>query len=60
MFSGFKDVEFRTSDGFVTLDRVVSESVVFLEIAEAGFMPYPVGAKVETRLAHIFRLVLEI
>ena len=54
MFSGFKDVEFRTSDGFVTLDRVVGESVVFLEIAEAGFMPYPVGAKVETRLAHIF------
>ena len=56
MFSGFKDVEFRTLDRFATEDRVVDDSVISLEIIKEGFMPFPIGTKVEMRLTHIFEI----
>ena len=56
MFSGFKDVEFRTLDRFATEDRVVDDSVISLEITKNGFMPFPVGTKIEMRLTHIFEI----
>ena len=56
MFSGFKDVEFRTLDRFATENRVVDDSVVSLEIIKTGFMPFPVGTKIEMRLTHIFEI----
>ena len=68
MFSGFKDVEFQTIDRFATEERVVDDSIVSMEltlygISEAdrkltkeGFMPFPVGTKVEMRLTHIFEM----
>ena len=56
MFSGFKDVEFRTLDRFATEDRVVDDSVISLEITKTGFMPFPIGTKVEMRLNHIFEI----
>ena len=56
MFSGFKDVAFRTLDRFATEDRVVDDSVISLEIIKNGFMPFPIGTKVEMRLTHIFEI----
>ena len=56
MFSGFKDVQFRTLDRFATEDRVVDDSVISLEITKTGFMPFPIGTKVEMRLTHIFEI----
>ena len=56
MFSGFKDVEFRTLDRFATEDRVVDDSVISLEITKTGFMPFPIGTKIEMRLTHIFEI----
>ena len=56
MFSGFKDVEFRTLDRFATEHRLVDDSVISLEIIKTGFMPFAVGTKVEMRLTHIFEI----
>ena len=56
MFSGFKDVEFRTLDRFATENRVVDDSVISLVIIKTGFMPFPVGTKIEMRLTHIFEI----
>ena len=56
MFSGFKDVKFRTLDRFATEDRVADDSVVSMELTKEGFMPFPVGTKVEMRLTHIFEM----
>ena len=56
MFSGFKDVEFRILDRFATEDRVVDDSVISLEIIKNGFMPFPIGTKIEMRLTHIFEI----
>ena len=56
MFSGFKDVKFRTLDRFATENRVVDDSVISLEITKNGFMPFPIGTKIEMRLTHIFEI----
>ena len=56
MFSGFKDVQFRTLDRFATEDRVVDDSVISLEITKTGFMPFPIRTKIEMRLTHIFEI----
>ena len=56
MFAGFKDIEFHTLDRFATEDRVVDDSVVTLEVSKEGFIPFPVGTKVEMRLTHIFEM----
>jgi len=56
MFSGFKNVKFRTLDRFATEERVVDDSVISLEITKEGFMPFPVGTKIEMRLTHIFEM----
>lgn len=56
MFLGFKDVEIWTLDRFATQDRVVDDSVLSLEITKNGFMPFPVGTKVEMRPTHIFEI----
>ena len=56
MFSGFKDIQFRTLDRFATEDRVVDDSVVTFELTKEGFLPLPVGSKCEMRLTHIFEM----
>ena len=56
MFSGFKNVEFRTLDRFATEDRVVDDSGISRELIKNGFMPFPIGTKVEMRLTHIFEI----
>ena len=56
MFAGFDNVEFRTLDRFATEQRVVDDSIVSMKITKDGFMPFPVGTKVEMRLTHIFEM----
>jgi ketosteroid isomerase-like protein len=56
MFSGFKNLKFRTLDRFATEDRVVDDSVVSFELTKKGFFSLPVGAKCEMRLTHIFEM----
>ena len=49
-------MEFRILDRFATEDRVVDDSVISLEIIKNGFMPFPIGTKIEMRLTHIFEI----
>jgi ketosteroid isomerase-like protein len=56
IFSCIQDVEFRNLDRFATDDRVVDDSILTFTIAREGFLPFPVGQKVEMRLAHIFEM----
>jgi ketosteroid isomerase-like protein len=56
IFSSIKDVEFRNLDRFATEDRVVDDSILSFTITREGFLPFPVGQKVEMRLAHIFEM----
>jgi hypothetical protein len=56
IFSSIKDVEFRNLDRFATEDRVVDDSILSFTITKEGFLPFPVGQKVEMRLAHIFEM----
>jgi len=56
MFGAIRDVEFRNLQRFATEDRVVDDSVVTFTLTGAGFLPLPVGQKVEMRLVHIFEM----
>ena len=56
IFTSIKDVEFRNLDRFATEDRVVDDSILSFTITREGFLPFPVGQKVEMRLAHIFEM----
>jgi len=37
-------------------ERVVDDSIETMELTKEGFMPFPVGTKVEMRLTHIFEM----
>ncbi len=56
IFSSIEDVEFRNLQRFATEDRVVDDSVLTFTLTREGFLPLPVGQKVEMRLAHIFEM----
>jgi ketosteroid isomerase-like protein len=56
LFSSMRDVHFQFLQRFATEDRVVDDSIVTFEIARAGFWPWPVDAKIEMRLVHIFEM----
>ena len=56
IFSSIEDVEFRNLQRFATEDRVVDDSVLTFTLTKEGFLPLPVGQKVEMRLAHIFEM----
>ena len=56
MFSGFKNLKFRTLDRFATEDRVVDDSVISFDLTKGGFFSLPVGSKCEMRLTHIFEM----
>jgi ketosteroid isomerase-like protein len=56
LFSSMRDVNFQSLQRFATEDRVVDDSIVTFEIARAGFWPWPLHAKIEMRLVHIFEM----
>jgi steroid delta-isomerase-like uncharacterized protein len=56
MFAAIRDVEFRNVQRFATEDRVVDDSIVTFTLTGPGFLPLPVGQKVEMRLVHIFEM----
>jgi ketosteroid isomerase-like protein len=56
LFASMRDVRFQFLQRFATEDRVVDDSIVTFEIARAGFWPWPVDAKIEMRLVHIFEM----
>ena len=56
IFSSIEDVEFRNLQRFATEDRVVDDSVLTFTLTKEGFLPLPVGQRVEMRLAHIFEM----
>lgn len=51
-----RDVKFQFLQRFATDDRVVDDSIVIFEVAQDGYWHFPVGTKVEMRLAHIFEM----
>jgi ketosteroid isomerase-like protein len=56
IFTSIKGVEFRNLDRFATEDRVVDDSIISFTITKEGFLPFPIGQKIEMRLAHIFEM----
>jgi ketosteroid isomerase-like protein len=56
IFTSIKNVEFRNLDRFATEDRVVDDSIISFTITRDGFLPFPIGQKIEMRLAHIFEM----
>ncbi len=54
--SAMRNVRFQFLQRFATEDRVVDDSIVTFEIARAGYWPWPVDAKIEMRLVHIFEM----
>ena len=56
LFASMRNVRFEFLQRFATEDRVVDDSIVTFEIARAGYWPWPVDAKIEMRLVHIFEM----
>jgi ketosteroid isomerase-like protein len=56
IFTSIKGVEFRNLVRFATEDRVVDDSIISFTITKEGFLPFPIGQKIEMRLAHIFEM----
>jgi ketosteroid isomerase-like protein len=56
IFSSIRDVEFRNLQRFATEDRVTDDSILTFVLTDGGFLPLPVGQKVEMRLVHIFEM----
>ena len=56
IFTSIKNVEFRNLDRFATENRVVDDSIISFTITRDGFLPFPIGQKIEMRLAHIFEM----
>ena len=51
-----RDVRFTPLQRFATADRVVDDSLVTFEVIRDGYWHFPVGARVEMRLVHIFEM----
>jgi ketosteroid isomerase-like protein len=56
IFTSIKNVEFRNLDRFATENRVVDDSIISFTITRDGFLPFPIGQKIEMRMAHIFEM----
>jgi ketosteroid isomerase-like protein len=57
LFASMRNVRFQSLQCFATEDRVVvDDSMVTFEIARGGYWPWPVDAKIEMRLVHIFEM----
>ena len=56
IFGSMQDVEIRTLDRFATEERVTDDSILTFTLTKEGFLPFPVGQKVEMRLVHIFEM----
>ena len=56
IFASIREVEFRNLQRFATDERVVDDSILTFILTNEGFLPLPVGQKVEMRLAHIFEM----
>ena len=56
LFASMRNVRFQCLQRFATEDRVVDDSMVTFEIARGGYWPWPVDAKIEMRLVHIFEM----
>jgi ketosteroid isomerase-like protein len=56
LFASMRNVRFQCLQRFATEDRVVDDSMVTFEIAQGGYWPWPVDAKIEMRLVHIFEM----
>ena len=51
-----RNVKFQPIQRFATEDRVVDDSILTFEVAKDGYFNFPVGARVEMRLVHIFKM----
>jgi ketosteroid isomerase-like protein len=56
LFAAMRNVRFQFLQRFATEDRVVDDSLVTFEIARVGYWPWPLDAKIEMRLVHIFEM----
>lgn len=56
LFASMRGVKFQFLQRFATEDRVVDDSIVTFEVARDGYWHFPVGAKIEMRLVHIFEM----
>ncbi len=56
LFEAMHNVRFQLLQRFATEDRVVDDSMVTFEIAQVGYWPWPINAKIEMRLVHIFEM----
>ena len=56
LFASMRDVKFQFLQRFATEDRVVDDSIVTFEVVRDGYWHFPVGAKIEMRLVHIFEM----
>ena len=56
LFASMRDVRFQPLQRFATEDRVVDDSIVTFEVAQAGYWRFPVGSRIEMRLVHIFEM----
>jgi hypothetical protein len=56
LFAAMRNVGLQFLQRFATEDRVVDDSLVTFEIARAGYWPWPIDAKIEMRLVHIFEM----
>ena len=52
----FPDFKVTVEDQIATEDRVVDDSIISFTITRDGFLPFPIGQKIEMRLAHIFEM----
>ena len=56
LFASMRDVRFQLLQRFATEDRVVDDSIVTFGVAKDGYWHFPVGARIEMRLVHIFEM----
>lgn len=56
LWASMRDVSFTCLQRFATEDRVVDDSLVTFEVVRDGYWRFPVGAKIEMRLVHIFEM----
>ena len=56
LFASMTEIRFEFLQRFATEDRVVDDSRVSFVVAKPGYWHFPVGARVEMRLVHIFEM----
>jgi ketosteroid isomerase-like protein len=56
LFSSIEGVELRNLQRFATEDRVFDDSELRFTLVREGYLPLPVGQRVQLRLAHVFEL----